>query len=94
MTNTIEIADVRLRMRSPGAPGPLLGWASCVVNSNIKLDSIEIHRKRDGTLYIWCPSVGSRRGVSHRYFFPITPEARRALETAVLRQVSREAGAR
>ena len=94
MNDTIVVAEVRLRMRSRGAPGSLRGWASCVVNGSIKLDSIEIHRRRDGSPYIWCPSTGSRSGVAHRYFFPITPEARRALETAILRQVPREVGAR
>jgi DNA-binding cell septation regulator SpoVG len=90
-TEAMEITEVRLRLRSPGAPGSLVGWASCVVNRTIKLDSIEIHRRRDGSLYLWCPTAGSRSGVAHRYFFPVTAQARQALEAAVLGALSTEA---
>jgi len=94
MAAGIEITEVQVRLRSPDVEGSLIGWASCVINGSIKLDNVEIRRARDGRLFIRCPNTGSRGRTVHRYFYPITSEARRAFEAAILGRLSKGAETR
>lgn len=91
MAAEIAISEVRIRFRK-GEPGPLVGWASCVVNAAILLDNIEIRRGSKGDLFLSCPAKRSRGGIEHPYFCPISREARAALQEAILGKLSGRAG--
>lgn len=87
MPGEIAVTEVRIRL-CEGKGGARVGWASCVINEGIRIDSIEIMRGADGKLYLACPTQRSRSGVSHPYFCPINREARSALEEAILGKLS------
>ena len=83
MAAEITISEVRIRFRK-GEGGPLVGWASCIVNAAILLDNIEIRRGSKDEPFLVCPAKRSRGGIEHPYFCPINREARAALEKAIL----------
>jgi DNA-binding cell septation regulator SpoVG len=83
----IAVAEVKLRL-CRGKGGARVGWASCVINGGILINSIEIMRGAAGKLYLVCPTQQSRSGASHPYFCPVNREARAALEEAILGKLS------
>jgi len=88
MPDEIAVSEVRVRF-NPTKAGSLVGWASCVVNRVLRIDSIEIRRGAEGCLHIECPSLPSRRGVRHPVFCPISRPAREGLERAILGELER-----
>ena len=93
MPGEIVVSEVRIRL-CRGTGGAIVGWASCVVNGAVLLDSIEIRGGTDGDLFLACPSKRSRGGIEHPYFFPISREARAALEEAILGELTERASRR
>ena len=83
MSGEIEVSEVRVCLRK-GNSSALVGWASCVINGSLRVNSIEIRRGANGRLFLACPTQESRSGVAHPYFCPINREARAALEKAIL----------
>ena len=83
MPSEIEVSEVRISLRN-GNSGALVGWASCVINGGLRVNSIEIKRGAKDKLFLACPTQESRSGVPHPYFSPINREARAALEEAIL----------
>jgi len=81
------ITDIKVRLVEDGTEG-LKAWASCVVSGAIKLDNIAIRRSQDGSLFLTYPSKQSRKGPRHPYFHPITPEASKAVEDAILTRLA------
>jgi len=83
MPGDIVVSEVRVSLRN-GRSGAVVGWASCVINGSLRINSIEIRRGANDTLFLECPTQESRSGVRHPYFCPISREARAALEEAIL----------
>jgi DNA-binding cell septation regulator SpoVG len=79
----IPITDIKVRLVEAGSDG-LLAWASCVVSGAIKLDNIAIRRGKDGSLFLTYPAKRTPGGEKYHYFNPISVEAAKAVEDAVL----------
>ncbi len=88
MPDEMAVSEVRIRF-NPTTGGSLIGWASCVLNGALHLDSMEIRRGQAGHLYLECPSLPSRKGITHPVFHPITRQARECLERAILEELER-----
>jgi len=91
----LEISEVKIRLvpacryargagRGEDSTGGLLGWASCVVNGALYLNNIAIRRGSDGRLVLHYPIKRSRSDKKYFFFNPITHEARRVLDEAIL----------
>ncbi|MDQ7829071.1 MAG: septation protein SpoVG family protein [Armatimonadota bacterium] len=74
---------MKVRLVDDGGDG-LVGWASCVVNGALYLNNIAIRRGRNGEFVLTYPSKRSRSDQKYFYFNPITREAKRALDEAIL----------
>lgn len=82
-TNSIEVSEVKIRLVDNATDG-LLGWASCVVNNALYLNNIAVRRLIDGRLVVTYPSKTSNSEQKYFYFNPITREAKRAIDDAIL----------
>jgi DNA-binding cell septation regulator SpoVG len=84
----IPISDIKVRLVDTGTDG-LIAWASCVVAHAIKLDNIAIRRsERDGALFLTYPTKRTDGGSAYPYFNPISSEASKAVEDAVLARLA------
>lgn len=79
----VEVSEVKIRLVDEGDNG-LVGWASCVVNGALYLNNIAIRRGRGGEFVLTYPSKRSRSDQKYFYFNPITREAKRAIDEAIL----------
>lgn len=84
----VEVSEVKIRLVDEGADG-LLGWASCVVNGAIYLNNIAVRRSRSGELILTYPCKRSQSEAKYFYFNPITREAHRVLDEAILGKLGR-----
>jgi len=82
----IQVSEVKIRLVNNGADG-LLGWASCVVNGMLYLNNIAVRRGPDGRLVLHYPIKRSRSDKKYFFFNPITREARRILDDAILGKI-------
>lgn len=91
MPNTetaVSITDIKVRLVDTGTDG-LIAWASCVVAHAIKLDNIAVRRSsRDGALFLTYPTKRTDGGDKYPYFSPISTEASKAVEDAVLARLA------
>lgn len=84
----VSITDIKVRLADGGTDG-LIAWASCVVAHAIKLDNIAIRRsERDGALFLTYPTKRTDAGDKYPYFNPISAEASKAVENAVLARLA------
>ena len=83
MSAEFVVSQVKIRL-SRGRTGDLLGWASCVVNDVLFLNSIEIWGSPGGKQWLKFPASSSRSSVEYQYFCPINNQARAALDEAIL----------
>ena len=84
----IPITDIKVRLVDNGTTG-LIAWASCVVAHAIKLDNIAVRRStRDGALFLTYPTKRTEAGDKYPYFNPISAEASKAVENAVLARLA------
>lgn len=84
----LAITDIKLRLVDTGTDG-LIAWASCVVAGAIKLDNIAVRRsQRDGALFLTYPTKRTDAGDKYPYFAPISSEASKAVENAVLARLA------
>ena len=83
----IPITDVKVRLVEHGTDG-LLAWASCIVAGAIKLDNIAIRRSRDGSMFLTYPAKRTANGDRYHYYNPISVEAARAVQDAVLARLA------
>lgn len=84
----VQITDIKVRLADGGTDG-LIAWASCVVAHAIKLDNIAVRRStRDGTLFLTYPTKRTEAGDKYPYFNPISSEASKAVEDAVLTRLA------
>jgi DNA-binding cell septation regulator SpoVG len=84
----VEVSEVKIRLVDEGDDG-LIGWASCVVNGALYLNNIAIRRGRGGEFVLTFPSKRSRSEQKYFYFNPITREAKRAIDEAILGKLKR-----
>ena len=82
-SKSVDVSEVKIRLVDEGDDG-LIGWASCVVNGALYLNNIAIRRGRGGELVLTFPSKRSRSEQKYFYFNPITREAKRAIDEAIL----------
>lgn len=85
--STVPITDIKVRLVDTGTDG-LIAWASCVVAHAIRLDNIAIRRGRDGALFLTYPTKRTDAGDKYPYFNPISSEASKAVENAVLARLA------
>jgi len=84
----LEITDIKVRLIECGSDG-LVAWASCVVAHAIKLDNIAIRRsQRDGALFLTYPTKRTDAGDKYPYFNPVSSEASKVVEDAVLARLA------
>ena len=84
----VDVSEVKIRLVDEGGDG-LIGWASCVVNGALYLNNIAIRRGRDGEFVLTYPCKRSRSDQKYFYFNPITREAKRAIDEAILGKLTR-----
>jgi DNA-binding cell septation regulator SpoVG len=77
------ITEVRLRFPSDRS-GPVVAYASCLVNGCLALNDIRIERGRLAGLVVVYPSKPSSTGRRHATFNPVTREAGDALRQSLL----------
>ena len=79
----VDVSEVKIRLVDEAGDG-LVGWASCVVNEALYLNNIAIRRARNGAFVLTYPSKRSRSDQKYFYFNPITREAKRVIDEAIL----------
>jgi DNA-binding cell septation regulator SpoVG len=79
----LRISEVRLRL-PPDPSGPVVAYASCLINGSLALNDIRIERGRQGGLVIVYPSKPSSTGKRHSTFNPVTREASETIRQALL----------
>jgi DNA-binding cell septation regulator SpoVG len=77
------VTEVKIRLVDEGTDG-LIGWASCVINGAVYLNNIAIRRSRNGEMMLTYPCKRSQSDQKYFYFNPITREAHRVLDEAIL----------
>lgn len=77
------ITEIRVRILDEERNG-LVGFASCVLSGAYFLNNIAIRRGSDGTLFLSYPASRSSHDVEHFYWNPISKEASKVLEAAIL----------
>ena len=80
---SIMVSEVDVRRSHHPDRGPV-GWASCVLNGHVLLTNIAVFKSEDGEFYTRYPRKLSRNGREHQYFCPISREAKRIIDDAVL----------
>ncbi len=79
----IVVSEVAVRLARDQEHGPY-AWASCVVNGSILLTNTAIIRDSDGGFRTRFPVKKSLTGREHYYHCPITREAKKTIDDAVL----------
>lgn len=79
----IKVSEVKVRLMDRNEDG-LIGWASCVVNDSIYLNNIAIRLGKDGRVVLTYPAKKSKSDSRYFHFNPISQEAARVLEAAIL----------
>jgi len=79
----LRISEVRLRF-PPDQSGPVVAYASCLINGCLALNDIRIERGRQSGLVLVYPSKPSATGRRHSTFNPVTREASEALREALV----------
>lgn len=82
-SKALEIGEVKVRLADDG-DDDLVGWASCVVNGALYLNNIAIRHARNGEFVLTFPYIRSRSDQKYFYFNPITREAKRVIDEAIL----------
>lgn len=88
---SLDVSEVKMRLVDSSTDG-LIGWASCVVNGALYLNNIAVRRLQDGRLVVTYPAKMSNSEQKYFYFNPITREAKRALDEAILGRLDLRAG--
>lgn len=80
----ITVSEVNIRLlRKPRKDG-VIGYASCIINGAVKLDNIKIRVSEHGKTVLSYPSKLSRSQTQYYYFIPVSHEAGRILEKAII----------
>lgn len=62
----------------------LVGWVTCVVGGELRLDGLSVRRTLDGRLIVSFPSRKTRRGVERPYIAPLDDAAREGIQRQIL----------
>lgn len=81
---TYDISQVRITPVQP--VNGLLAFASVVLNGHIRLNSIAIHRKLDGSGYRLTYPTKRAGNEDRTIFHPVTPELSKAIERALFEE--------
>ena len=82
---SLAVSEVRFTSAHADDGGRgLLGFLSCVVYGQLRLDGLTLRRTRDGRLTLSYPERRDGAGRGHPYIRPVNDQARRAIETDVL----------
>lgn len=81
------ISDVKIRLVECGTDG-LVAWTSFVVAQTLKVDNVAIRRGRDGSLFLTYPAKQSATGDRHYFLNPISTDASKTIENAVLARLA------
>lgn len=88
----LRITDIRFCAASAEQQREgLEGWVRCVVNDWLRLDSLQIRRRADGTLAMFFPEHVDRQDRAHALVWPIRAEDREEMAARVLCELSRKA---
>ncbi|HRR82457.1 MAG TPA: hypothetical protein P5532_12840 [Planctomycetota bacterium] len=79
----IMVSEVDVCLSHDPERGPF-GWASCVLNGAVLLTNIAVFKDEDGSFHTRFPAKKSHVGRQHYYYCPITREAKRIIDDAVL----------
>lgn len=79
----IAVSEVEVRLGHNPERGPH-GWASCVLNGAVLLTNIVVFKREDGSFHTRFPAKKSHVGRQHYYYCPITREAKKIIDDAVL----------
>ena len=79
----LMVSEVKVILSHHPERGPV-GFASCVLNGAVLLTNIAVFRGDDGEFFTRFPCKRSWNGREHYYFCPITREAKRIIDDAVL----------
>jgi DNA-binding cell septation regulator SpoVG len=79
----LRVTEVRLRF-PPDPSGPIVAYASCLINGYLALNDIRIERGRESGLVVVYPSRPSSTGKRHSTFYPVTREAAETIKQALL----------
>lgn len=80
---SLKVSEVKIRLVDGNEDG-LIGWASCVVNGSLYLNNIAIRQSSVGQVILTFPAKKSRSNSKYFYFNPISHEAARVLEEAII----------
>ena len=85
----LRISDVHFTSAHADDRGQgLLGFLSCVVDGQLKLDGITLRQTRDGRLTLAFPERRDSAGRRHPYVRPVDDAARAAIEHEILQALS------
>lgn len=84
----LKVSEVKVRLVDRHDDG-LIAWASCVVNRALFLNNIAVRNSREGKLILSFP-VRKKGNMKYFHFHPITREATRIIEDAILDKLIHE----
>ena len=87
MDADVKITEVKIRLADE-PEGGLIGWASCVLNGTLLLDSIAIRRSETGEIILTFPKSKSKSGAQYPYYRPITRAAYEKIREAVISRIA------
>ena len=80
---SLKVSEVKIRLVDSNEDG-LIGWASCVVNGSLYLNNIAIRKSREGKVILTFPAKKSKGDSKYFFFNPISHDAARILEEAII----------
>jgi len=83
MKASFTVSEVKIRLIDEEIDG-FLGWASCVLNGALYLNNISIRRSREAEIILSYPYMRNNRNQQYYYFNPITRDAKRVIDEAIL----------
>ena len=85
MRDSVTISEIRFQAasRSERETGHL-GWATFVIEGSLKVGSVSVRRRLDGSLALSFPTRRARTGVQHPILAPISEQVRADIEGQVL----------
>ena len=78
-----KVSEVKIRLADRSEDG-VIGWASCVVNGSLFLNNIAIRHSKDGRVILTFPAMRSKGDSKYFFFNPISHEAARILDEAII----------
>lgn len=86
MVDPYFVSDVRLIDASPKQIRTgLLGFLSCTVGGQVRLDGMSLRRSQSGRLYVAFPARRDARGREHPHVRPLNASAHRDIEAQLFR---------